>query len=174
MITINVGSDNPVKARAVENVFTRFRGPVTVQQVDVPSGVSEQPFDEETVRGAIQRAEHALGDADYGVGIESGLIWNPVVESYFDVQFCAIVDRDGELSIGHGSGFIYPPQVIEAVLRGRTIGEVMDELTGVEALGEKQGAIGYLSKGRLTRTELTEQAVLAALIPRITPELYND
>nr|BAL59131.1 hypothetical protein HGMM_OP3C286 [Candidatus Acetothermum autotrophicum] len=53
------------------------------------------------------------------------------------------------------------------------MGDVMSELAGIEKLGHKIGAIGYLSKGVLTREQLTEQAVLMALIPRLRPELYE-
>jgi non-canonical (house-cleaning) NTP pyrophosphatase len=34
------------------------------------------------------------------------------------------------------------------------------------------GAIGYLSKGKINREEFNAQAVLMAMIPRISGELY--
>jgi len=55
---------------------------------------------------------------------------------------------------------------------GIEVGTAMDQLTGVEELGQKQGAIGYFSKGHLDRTSLTEQAVLMALLPRVNQRLY--
>jgi non-canonical (house-cleaning) NTP pyrophosphatase len=48
----------------------------------------------------------------------------------------------------------------------------MEVATGIEDIGEKMGAVGYLTKGKLNREELTEQAVLMALVPRIRKELY--
>lgn len=173
MLRVHVGSNNPIKAQAVKNVFERAFGPTEVRLVSVESGVPVQPFNDDTARGACERAKKALLDADFGVGIEAGLIWHKELKLYFDVQFCAVVSRDGKLTIGHGSGFIYPPKVIEKVLAGRSVGDVMSELAGIEKLGYKIGAIGYLSKGLLTREELTEQAVLMALIPRLRPELYE-
>jgi inosine/xanthosine triphosphatase len=172
VVRVHVGSNNPIKAQAVKNVFERVFGPTEVRLLSVESGVPGQPFDDDTVRGACERARKALQDADFGVGIEAGLIWNRELKLYFDVQFCAIISQDGKLTVGHGSGFVYPPRVIEEVLQGRTVGEVMSELTGIEKIGHKGGAIGYLSKNLLTREQLTEQAVLMALIPRIRPELY--
>jgi len=173
VLRVHVGSNNPIKAQAVKNVFERAFGPTEVRLVSVESGVPVQPFNDDTARGACERAKKALLDADFGVGIEAGLIWHKALKLYFDVQFCAVVSRDGKLTIGHGSGFIYPPKVIEKVLAGRSVGDVMSELAGIEKLGYKIGAIGYLSKGLLTREELTEQAVLMALIPRLRPELYE-
>lgn len=171
-LKVNVGTQNPVKAEAVRHVLSRILGPVEVSLVPVEPGVPKEPFGVEIARGAVRRAKGALKGADLGVGIEAGLIWNEELRTYFDVQFCAILDREGRLTVGHGSGFVYPPRVIEEVERGRAVGEVMSELTGVPDIGTKEGSVGYLSKGTLTRTELTEQAVLAALIPRIRPELY--
>ncbi len=173
VIQVNVGSNNPIKAQAVKSVFERALGPTEVRLIPVESGVPPQPFDDDTAKGACERAKSALLDADFGVGIEAGLIWHRSLKLYFDVQFCAIVSRDGQLTVGHGSGFVYPPKIIESVLAGRPVGEVMSELTGIKKLGHKIGAIGYLSKNLLTREQLTEQAVLMALIPRLHRELYE-
>jgi len=172
-IKVNVGTRNPVKAEAVESVFSRVYGKVEVALVEVDPGVPSEPFGEEIAQGAIRRAREALQDGDFGVGIEAGLVWNRVLRTYFDVQFCAIIDREGRLTVGHGPGFVYPPRVIEEVKGGRAVGEVMGELTGIPDIGRREGSVGYLSKGLLTRKELTEGAVLAALIPRIRPELYS-
>lgn len=171
---VNVGTENQVKKKAVENVFKRvFDEKIWVNKVQVETGVPEQPFDQHVVRGAIKRAKKALLNADFGVGIEAGLIWNSYLETHFDVQFCAVVDKSKKLTVGHGAGFIYPQPVLEEVTDGKTVGQVMGRVSGEKNLGEKQGAIGYLSKGLLTRTKLTEQAVLMALIPRIKSELYE-
>jgi inosine/xanthosine triphosphatase len=90
-----------------------------------------------------------------------------------DQQFAAILDREGVVTLGGGSSFEYPPAVLSRVLRdGVEVGRAMDELTGVSGLGRRQGAIGYLSRGALDRTRLTEQAVLMALVPRLSWGLY--
>jgi inosine/xanthosine triphosphatase len=170
---VAVGTVNPVKVDAVRNVFGRLYEGVEVEGRKVGSGVPDQPFGSETIRGAINRARNAYrtGDYDYGVGIEAGL---SDVEGYvLDIQFCAIVDHE-TTTIGCGSGFQYPPAVLAEVLSGgREVGDVMSELTGIEKLGQKMGAIGYLSRGMLDRTQLTEQSVLMALIPRLNPKLYR-
>ncbi|HMK48007.1 MAG TPA: inosine/xanthosine triphosphatase [Methanocella sp.] len=169
---VAVGTTNPVKVDAVRNVFGRLYDDVVVEGRKVGSGVPDQPVGIETIQGAINRASHAyrIGEYDYGVGIEAGLT---DVEGYtLDVQFCAVADRE-TITIGCGSGFQYPPVVIAGVLAGREVGDVMSDLTGIEDIGKKTGAIGYLSHGMLNRTQLTEQSVLMALIPRINPKLYR-
>lgn len=174
---VAVGSSNPVKVKAVERAFSRFFS-AQVIMVPVPSGVSPQPVGlEETVSGAVSRARNALAaaeGAELGVGIEAGLIPVPgTISGYLDQQFAAIVDRKGRVTLGGGSSFEYPKAIVSRVLgEGIEVGTAMDQLTGVHELGQKQGAIGYFSKGHLDRTALSEQAILMALLPRVNQEIY--
>jgi inosine/xanthosine triphosphatase len=168
---IAIGSLNPVKIKAAQNVFERVFGPTEAEGRDVGSGVPSQPFGMDTVQGAINRAKAAFSkDYDYGVGIEAGLF--EVQGMMLDLQYCAVYDGEW-LTLGCGSGFEYPPTVLNEVLAGKEVGEVMSRVAGVEDLGKKSGAIGFLSKGMLDRTALTEQGVFMALIPRINKELYR-
>ena len=61
---------------------------------------------------------------------------------------------------------------MEEVLKGREVGDIMDELTGIDDLGEKMGAVSYLSQGMLNRMGNTEQCVLMAMIPRMNSDIY--
>jgi inosine/xanthosine triphosphatase len=169
---IAVGSLNPVKIKAAENVFRRIYGDVAVEGMKVSSGVPPQPFGRETITGAINRSKEAYACEKYdmGVGIEAGLF--EMGDFMLDVQYCAVYDGD-RLTIGCGSGFEYPSVVLSEVLGGKEVGDVMSRVAGVQNLGEKQGAIGVLSKGMLTRTQLTEQSIFMALIPRMNPDLYK-
>lgn len=171
-VTVQVGTDNPVKARAVRRVFEDLFERTRVRMVPIASGVPEQPFDQQAAVGAMNRARVALQKADFGVGIEAGLIWDPSVGDYLDVQYCAVVDRAGRVTLGHGPGFEYPPAVVAMAKAGRTVGEAMERLTGIREIGSKQGAIGFLTERRLDRDGLTEAAVLMAMVPRIRRELY--
>lgn len=169
-----VGSQNPVKINAVKNVLEKIYGETEVTGIDVESEVSDQPFGkDETIQGAVNRAKNAYSDEfDISVGIESGLIEiSNSITGYIDLQWCAIFDGK-RTTLGVSSGFEYPPLVIEEVLKGVEVGDVMDKVTGVDNLGHKQGAVSYLSKGMLDRTENTEQCVLTAMIPRMNKEIY--
>lgn len=172
-VRVRVGTNNPVKVRAVRKVLQGLRIRAAVRAVPVPRAVPEQPADRLVVEGAIRRATAAIGDGDFGVGIEAGLVRNDVADDHFDVQYCAIVDRTGRVTIGHGPGFVYPPAVIERVKAGATVGEAMSELAGVKDIGMKYGAIGYLTERRLDRDRLTEAAVLMAMVPRIRQALWR-
>jgi inosine/xanthosine triphosphatase len=177
MLRVAVGSKNPVKLRATRNVFRALVGRVQVTGVKVERPFAQPLKQAQIIEGAASRAEQALraGSYDFGVGIEAGLTPAPHARSGFiDVQWCAILDRKGGLTLGHGGGFEYPLKVIEEVFaRRREVGKVMEHLSGVKRIGERMGAIGYLSRGRLTRTRLTEPAVFMAMLPRIRASLYG-
>lgn len=171
---VKVGSMNPVKLKATLNVLSRIYDSVEVNPVEVNSGVPDQPIGlDQTIEGAINRAKGAYSKScDLGVGIESGLLKTPhTITGYIDLQWCAIYDGE-KMTLGVSAGFEYPPSVIEEVFKGREVGDVMDQLTGVDDLGEKMGAVSYLSQGMLNRTENTEQCVLMAMIPRMNKEVY--
>jgi inosine/xanthosine triphosphatase len=175
-VRVAVGSTNKVKVDAVRNVFTQSFGLVEVRGTETDQTAGKQPLGEKTIEGAIQRARQAIGHekTDFGVGIEAGLFFNKVLGKYLDIQYCAIVDSSGRMTVGHGPGFEYPPEVIAEVLKGRTVGDTMSRITEIEDIGHKMGSVGYLSDGLIDRTSLTEIAVLMALIPRIRPELYAE
>ncbi len=172
-ILVHIGSTNSVKINAVKNIFSKIFKKVKVEGFAIKLDIPKQPFSTETINGAVKRAKFSLKDADFGVGIEAGLFYNDFTEKYYDNQYCAIIDRRGVVTIGHGAGFTYPREVIKSVENGKTVGEAMKALTGIKEIGKKLGAVGYLSNGLIDRTELSEQAVLMAMIPRIKRELYE-
>lgn len=171
---VSVGTKNPVKVKATRNVLLKIYPSVEVTGLDVDSGVRDQPIGlNETVKGAVNRAKNAYNsEVDLSVGIESGLLETPnSITGYLDLQWCCIYDGEKE-TLGVSAGFEYPPAVVEEVLKGKEVGHVMDQVTGVDKLGQKTGAVSYLSKGMLDRTENTEQCVLMAMIPRMNEDLY--
>jgi inosine/xanthosine triphosphatase/pantetheine-phosphate adenylyltransferase len=172
-LQVFVGSDNPVKVASVRAVLRSLSFAARIRGLRVSSEVPDQPFDHDALRGAMNRARAALGEGDFGIGIEAGLIWSSDLSDYFDVQYCAVFDRAGRMTVGHGPGFAYPPKVVERVKAGETVAEAMARLTGIRDIGSKQGAIGFLTEGTLDRRRLTESAVLMAMVPRIRRDLYS-
>jgi inosine/xanthosine triphosphatase len=172
-LKIKVGSTNPTKVKAVREVFLDLYSKqfdVKVEGVEVDPGVGAEPWDEEVVKGAKNRALAAIGKADFGVGIEAGLF-----RSYGEVlgvQYCVIVDKEGTMTVGHGPGFKFPPKVLKDIEKGKTVSEAMGKITGIKEIGRKKGAVHHLTRGRLDRTELTRSAVLMAMVPRIRKDLY--
>jgi inosine/xanthosine triphosphatase len=167
---IAVGSTNPVKLDAVRSAFSdsgRF-GTIDVKGCDVASGVREQPITlDETLRGAITRARSAFTGCDLSVGIEDGLFAVPHTQSGF-MNACACVIFDGTREhIGLASAFEYPAEVTRFVIEeGLDVTQafVKAGLSNNARLGAAEGAIGVLTRGRLTRRDYARQAVAMALL----------
>ncbi len=164
-VDIAVGSFNQVKVSAVRSVMERVYGEVRITAVDVPSGVPPQPFGDQTHEGSRNRALTALGGHEIAVGIEAGVF--EMLDGLYDIQHCTVVSRDGRETYGQGSGFRYPDSIAELVRGGMTVGDAVHRVYGSTDIGRGQGAVGILSKGLIDRRTLTEQSVIAAMIPRI-------
>lgn len=175
-----VGSKNPIKIKAVKNVLKPFFGKkLKVKGIKVDLDLPNQPIGiEETIKGAIKRAKFALDfekNVDYGIGIEAGLIKVPyTISGYMDQQITAILDKNLCLTLGASSMFELPKTIIEKIVKkGVEMEKAIEELTGIKNIGEKQGAIGYFSYGKINRLKLTEQSILMAFIPRMNKHAYG-
>jgi inosine/xanthosine triphosphatase len=168
-VQIHVGTRNPLKVEATRAAFVKVFPdlPLDVIAVPVGTGLPPQPFGRQVVEGAMRRARRALTDADFGVGIEAGLMRFPGTKRYLSVQFCAIVDAAERMTVGHGPGFELPQGVEAKLLQGSTLNREMSRLAGIPEIKESIGAVGYLSGGRVDRLAITREAVLMALIPRL-------
>jgi len=167
-VTIAIASKNPNKVRGVRKAAARLFGSrgAKVVAVDVDSGVSEQPFGEETLRGAINRTKaiaRKVEECDYAVGLESGIF--ELGGRFFDVQWCAVL-HSGTVHMGCSMGFEVPAKEAERLkARKITLSELYYEVTGDREIGVKEGVIGHLSGGLLKRSMMAEQAFMCAMIP---------
>jgi inosine/xanthosine triphosphatase len=184
-IAICIGSNNPTKINATKQAFQYYFRNFELFNIKTDSGVSNQPIGlKEILKGALKRATLArlflikdLGKLNgiYGVGIEAGLVKIPHTSTgYMDFQFCAIIDDMGRSSLGSGIAFEYPEHVINQLKSNKheEIGNIIGKLACNENLKNETGAISYLSKGILERTEILTQAVICALLPWANPEAY--
>ena len=68
--------------------------------------------------------------------------------------------------------FTLPDFIIEKLHSGEELGDVMDELLNDHNSKQKQGAIGYLSRGVIDRAKLYESGIVMALVPFINKSWY--
>ena len=172
-----VGSTNPVKIAAAQEVLDRVYGPgqCEVEGCSVESGVATQPWgDEETLRGALNRAEAALGidGAEMGVGLEGGLV--EIAARVFTCAWCAVARADGITGIAGGANLLLPPFAADAVCGGAELGPTMDALTGLQDTKQHQGAIGILTQGYLDRQSAYQHVLVLALARLLSPGYYRD
>ncbi len=171
---VAVGSRNPVKVEAVKRAW-RLVGDAEVIPVEVDPGVPSQPRGlDETYRGALNRARGALEatGADYGVGIEAGLVEAPTPSGWADVQLAVIVDEGGVVGVGMSPAFEPPRVWLPRLSRGEPLGDVASAELARSDIGRVLGLIGYLTRGAVTRLELSYYAVVMALIPLLEERLY--
>src|SRR5262249_20795438 len=141
----------------------------------VPSGVRDQPHgDEETIRGATQRAKAALeiSGADLAIGIEGG-----VVEEHAHMRTCAwaaVVSRDGRVGVGGSLAMPLPGRVASLVREGVELGIAMDRITGRHDTKRGAGAVGILTNGLVDRQRAYEALVVYALARFLAPGFYDE
>lgn len=169
---IRVGSKNPVKVEAVKEYFPEF----DVEGVEVDSGTDEQPKSlQETLRGAQTRAERCKGGADWGIGVESGIMpLNVRGADWLNIVTCSIWNGKKHC-IGIGSGFIVPPKFINIALSDKVdLSEAAFQagFTPKKRIGYEEGIISLLTDGKMARKPYIKQAIQMAMIQVNHPELY--
>ena len=173
---IIVGSQNPIKIKATENVFKKVFGEdIEIKGIKVDSEVFHTPSSfEETTQGAINRAKRALEKipADFGVGLEGG--FEKTKFGVFILGVVAIIDKEGRVGISRGNGILLPKKIVKELEQGEELGEIMDKLQDEKNTKQKGGAVGFFTKGYSNRQEALEQNVLYSLTRFLRKELYEE
>lgn len=155
---IAVGSKNPAKVKAVQQVFERLEAEVI--PLSTESGVSAQPFsDEETKEGAINRAKACVaeGGVQVGIGLEGGVI--DLGDVMYLCNWGALATESGELFVGSGAKFPLPEFIASEVRKGRELGDVMGEFTKDMDIRKTEGAVGIFTAGYVSRDEMFSHVV---------------
>ncbi|KKS24028.1 MAG: hypothetical protein A2736_02830 [Candidatus Yanofskybacteria bacterium RIFCSPHIGHO2_01_FULL_41_27] len=173
-IKIAVGTISKLKLRAVANAFNRAGINAKIAGYQVKSDVPKQPFSEkEIVAGATNRAQNALGkskDADYGLGIESGIALKN--KKYFELAACIVVNQKGEIVGEAFSAAVETPTKVVQLIKANDseAGVVAQELGGIQ---EKDPFLWYTGK-KMGRDKILEDAIFLALCREfLNPEAYK-
>ena len=193
-----LGSKRGPKLRALEAVLGelgRELGRAEIRAHDVPSGVRETPLDRaEIMRGAwnrVQAVQALLPDADFWAGMEGGLhietgdcrlqaggafsssLQSPA-SSLGWLENWACVSDGRRTYFGCGGSIPLPEAIIrEVVERGRSLAEVIDQLSGKQDVRSSEGTWGILTGGRITREAVFQRALLNAFAPFYSPIDYG-
>ncbi len=172
---VAVGTLNPAKLAGIRTAFSKYFLDVELLPVDSTSVSKAQPRGlEEMTAGATARAKFALTKAggDFGVGVEAGIF--TIGEVYFDNQVAAIADPSGRVTLGHSAGYMLPREAMERLFEeGKELERWAEQVSGIDEVGDKGGLINFLTKGKMTRADLTEQCVITALAPRLQGDVYG-
>lgn len=164
--TAYISSESPVKRLAVSRAFRRAGIPVQTHAQPLASGVSEQPASiDETYEGALNRHQQLvkkLGQktGDYFVTIESGIFTPRSEHDYFGTTVI-VVEKEGERHVGIDTDIEFPRQMTD-----RVPSEFKDlgALVKAEYGATTSDPYPYLTKGRLTRANILENALHNVLI----------
>ena len=153
---VRVATSNAMKVDATRKAFAKFFKKIKVVGVEIPSSVSAQPLSfGEIVRGARERARGAFGDCDYAVGIEAGVFRvGPVSPHPFQITMACVFDGTRE-ALGAGPFYELPPSLLREILKA------------------DRGSVAVVTKGKVTRAQVTRDAVVMALAPFVSRELYG-
>ncbi|GIN73057.1 NTPase [Bacillus sp. J14TS2] len=149
---IAVGSRNKAKLTAVENVLQATEIAFDIYPIDAPSEVSSMPFsDEETMKGAMNRAEYCVRqqDIELGIGLEGGVTETPA--GLFLINWGALAVRDQETLVAGGARIKLPEEIAVRLRNGEELGPVMDDFCQRENIRHGEGAIGVFTNGMVTR-----------------------
>jgi inosine/xanthosine triphosphatase len=170
---VAVGSLNPTKVNAVSSALARAEIAAEVRGVAVPSGVSTMPTGHaEVAKGAIERAHAARAalDAGWGIGLEGGVTFDARGDAWL-FSVAAIITSERE-SLARGGELLLPPPVAARLRAGAELGPLMDELLGTTNIKQGVGAIGYLTRGLITREAAFHDVFCRALAPLLHVDLY--
>jgi inosine/xanthosine triphosphatase len=175
MITVAVGSTNPTKITPVGDIFRLHFPDVEIRGVEVDSGVPDQPKgDDQIYTGCLNRANGAIrkvAGAEYGVGIEGGLVKRSY--GWFEFSLVVIVNNRGEIGIGSSGGLVLPDRIIKLIESGMTLETAIDAVFGTEKIGRGIGMFGIMTNGTVTRSDGVSHGVAFALARFLHRDIYS-
>lgn len=143
MLKVAIATSSHEKICGVREAISRFfdvkESEIELYSKSIQSGVSEQPFGDETYEGALNRVKGVkkeFPEMDFYISCEAGI--ENAFGQYFNVQVVCVFDSKSKMILwGKSSGWAIPAKDIEDIrkdnldiyLRGRGINSI-EELLG--------------------------------------------
>jgi inosine/xanthosine triphosphatase len=175
---IAIGTTNEAKIRALCNALKaigetlqndRFKDCI-VRGIKCDSQVANQPLcEQDTQKGAMNRAIQALHDcteAEFGVGIESGL--QNINDRWFESGWIVVVNRHGKMGFGSSNRYEIRPVLMELIQRGLELSEAVQQITGLKEVKSTLGMSGVITNGIVNRDDSYRDAILFAFAPFVS------
>lgn len=174
---ILMGTKNPGKIEGARQAFEKYFENVEIEGVLAKSEVSEQPVNEEILQGAKNRvknvklyAKENKIEADYFIASEAGI--TDLLGEWVDVNAVIVENAEGLQSVGISQAFPIPDKYIEEI-REKDLGKLMDKLFRGDELNKKDGGISILTRGEISRIDLTRNAFIMALTKYLNGEVWR-
>lgn len=174
---ILMGTKNPGKIEGAKQAFEKYYDNIEIQGISVDSEVGNQPVNDEILKGAKNRVKnvkkYAMNnniEVDFFVASEAGI--TDLLGEWVDVNIVVIEDKNGFQSIGISQGFPIPERYVEDI-KETELGIVMDKIFSGKELGKGKGGISFLTRGEISRIDLTRNAFIMALTKIINEEIWR-
>ena len=174
---ILMGTKNPGKIEGARQAFEKYFENVEIEGIPVESDVSAQPVNEEIFQGAKNRVKNLKNyakqnnlKADFYVASEAGITNS--LGDWIEINAVVIEDSKGFQSVGTSQGFPIPEKYVKEIIETE-LGKVMDKIFEKQNLGKGKGGISLLTKGEVSRIELTKNAFVMALISHINEDIWK-
>lgn len=176
MKTVIVASNNPVKIEVARLAFAAVFPDETfeVSGVQSQSGVPDQPMEDETRQGALNRlafVKKMHPDADYWSAQEGGLFRDG--EHLAERAWIAMGDKEGTITEASTASFHIPIELGKLVLSGLELGDASDKFFSASNSKHGIGAIGYITDGVINRTQYYLPAAIIAVSQLKHKEWYS-
>lgn len=174
---ILMGTKNPGKIEGAKQAFERYFDNIEIEGIAVNSDVGDQPFDKEILKGAKNRVknlkEYAIKNgikADFYIASEAGI--TNLLGDWVDINTAVVENDEGFQSVGISQGFPIPDKYINEI-KETELGKVMDKIFNGKELSKGKGGISVLTKGEISRIDLTKNAFIMALISHINGDVWK-
>jgi inosine/xanthosine triphosphatase len=170
-----VASTNPVKIEVARQAFLQVfpHEDPKIIGVSSDSGVPDQPFDDQVLRGAQNRLKNIVEthpQADYWISQEDGLYHEG--GRLFNRAWILVRDRDGAICKSSTASFYTPTKITEYVMSGDELGTASDKFFHTLNSKQKGGAIAMLTGGFMDRTAYYLDSAIIALCQIVHKDWY--
>jgi inosine/xanthosine triphosphatase len=166
MKKVIVASENPVKLNVTKKAFSALFPNEEFEFVAIKSdsGVSDQPINDDTLKGALNRLRFIktkYPEADYWISQEGGLYTED--NRYFNRAWIAVSDQTGYIAKASTASFYLPTKITEYINQGLELGDANDKFFSSINSKQGMGAVGHLTDGILDRENYYLPAAVIAL-----------
>lgn len=166
MKKVIVASENPVKVNVSKKAFSLLFPNEKFEFIAIKSdsAVSDQPMNEETLTGALNRLSFIKTQyplADYWISQEGGLFSDG--DRYFNRAWIVVSDQTGYIAKSSTALFYLPTKITKYINQGLELGDASDKFFSSINSKHGIGAVGYLTDGILDRENYYLPAAIIAL-----------
>lgn len=166
MKKVIVASENPVKVAVAKRAFMTVYPEEEFEFVAIKSesGVPNQPMNDETEQGAINRLNFIktkYSDADFWISQEGGNYTDG--DKLFNRAWLAVSDKGGYVARSSTAQYYLPTKIVEYIKAGMELCDANDKFFNSIDSKHGIGAIGYLTDGLIDRENYYLPAAIIAL-----------